>query len=498
MKRRPVPSRFAISQRPPTLFLIRGLPFLVALSLFLGISSISLGQPLGPLTNPRTALEEYVRATDEHYRFEVADVESQPLLTRYTIRMHSQAWNPGGMVLNHPIWEHGIALLVPRSLTTDTGLLFVTGSSNDDQLIGDDEVEVATRAALLTGSVVAVLFQVPNQPLLFADEPFDHSEDKLVAYSWDKAMDTADYSWPVYLPMVKSAVRTMDTVQALLPQIGQFVVIGFSKRGAVTWLTAAVDPRVKAIAPGVFDVLNFSPQAKHHVKVYGCFVPVLKDYDDYRIFQRIDAPEGAALRLVVDPYSYVRRPRFRERLSLPKYLINSSGDQFFVPDAARFYWRSLPGEKHIRYVPNSGHSLSHSAAVLANTLAGLLGWYRTVLFDIPRPPISWSLSESGTLVVRTSSPVSLARLWQATNAMARDFRLESIGEAWTSSLLSSTADGVYEVHVPPPSSGWTAYFVEVSYPGAVRQIYSTRVFVTPDRPRPFEEVEVTQATLCSQ
>jgi hypothetical protein len=40
--------------------------------------------------------------------------------------------------------------------------------------------------------------------------------------------------------------------------------------------------------------------------------------------------------------------------------------------------------------------------------------------------------------------------------------------------------------------------VEVTYPGAVPQIYSTQIFVTPDRPRPFEEINVTQATLCPQ
>jgi PhoPQ-activated pathogenicity-related protein len=489
-------SRLTISQRLPSLFL-------VVLSLFLGVPAMSLGQPLAPLTNPRTALEKYVRAPDDHYSFKVTAVESEPPLTRYTILMQSQKWDPGGEVLNRKIWEHGIALLVPSSIATDTGLLLIAGGSNDSELIGDDEVEGAALVAQLTGSVVAVLFQEPNQPLQFRDERFAHKEDKLVAYSWDKAMATGDYSWPVYLPMVKSAVRAMDTVQAILlqnhqQQISQFVVTGFSKRGAATWLTAAVDPRVKAIAPGVFDVLNFSRQAQHHVKVYGCFAPALKDYNDYQIFQRINTPEGAALRLVVDPYSYLRPPRFRKRLSLPKYLINSSGDQFFVPDAARFYWKRLPGEKHIRYVPNSDHSLSHSAEVLENTLTGFFGWYRTVLLGIPRPQVSWSLKKSGALVVRTSPPAPVARLWQATNATARDFRLESIGEAWTSSVLSSTPDGRYEVQVPPPSAGWTAYFVEIVYPDAAQQVYSTRVFVTPDRPRPFEEIDVTEATVCSQ
>lgn len=101
-------------------------------------------------------------------------------------------------------------------------------------------------------------------------------------------------------------------------------------------------------------------------------------------------------------------------------------------------------------------------------------------------------------MVKTSPPAPVAQLWQATNATARDFRLESIGEDWTSSVLSSTPDGMYEVQVPPPSAGWTAYFVEITYPDVVPQIYSTQVFVTPDRPRPFEEVDVIEATVCSQ
>src|SRR5687767_2277225 len=111
----------------PTAFFGRALVFLVAISLLLGISPISSGQALAPLTQPSSALEQYVRAPDRHYRFEVTDVEREPLLTRYTIRMQSQVWNPGGLVLGRRVWEHGIALVVPRLLITDTGLLFITG-----------------------------------------------------------------------------------------------------------------------------------------------------------------------------------------------------------------------------------------------------------------------------------------------------------------------------------------------------------------------------------
>ncbi len=187
---------------------------------------------------------------------------------------------------------------------------------------------------------------------------------------------------------------------------------------------------------------------------------------------------------MVDPYSYIRRPGFRSRLSLPKYLINSPGDQFFLPDAARFYWSRLPVEKRIRYVPNSDHSLRNTAAVFLNTLTGLLGWYSAALFDTPRPPISWFLKNSGTLVVRDPSPGATAKLWRATNPTALDFRLEAIDEAWTSPVLRRTLTGDHEARVPPPRSGWTAYFVEVTYPGVVPQIYSTQVFVRPTGPAP--------------
>jgi len=141
---------------------------LVALSLFLGIAPLSFGQPLAPLTNPKTALREYVRAPDEQFHFEITDVDRKPLFRRYTIRMQSQVWNPGGLVVNHPLWEHGVALFVPRFITTDTGLLFIAGGSNDEELIGDDEAKIAQRVALLTGSAVAVVFQVtqPAAPVL--------------------------------------------------------------------------------------------------------------------------------------------------------------------------------------------------------------------------------------------------------------------------------------------------------------------------------------------
>ena len=55
---------------------------------------------------------------------------------------------------------------------------------------------------------------VPNQPLVFADDPGNQrNEDAIIAYTFDKFLKTQDPTWPLLLPMAKSAVRAMDTIQ---------------------------------------------------------------------------------------------------------------------------------------------------------------------------------------------------------------------------------------------------------------------------------------------
>ena len=44
---------------------------------------------------------------------------------------------------------------------------------------------------------------------------------------------------------------------------------------------------------------------------------------------------------------------------MPKYLHNSTGDEFFVSDSSRFYYDDLQGPKYLRYFPNTGHGLNN-------------------------------------------------------------------------------------------------------------------------------------------
>jgi PhoPQ-activated pathogenicity-related protein len=335
------------------------------------------------------------------------------------------------------------------------------------------------QTALATRSVVAELKMVPNQPITFAGEGRGRSEDSLIAYTWDKFMRTGDETWPARLPMTKSAVRAMDTITAFCASepgggvtVNQFMVAGGSKRGWTTWTTAAVDKRVVAIAPFVIDLLNVVPSFEHHYKAYGFYAPAVGDYEAMRIMDWRGTPEYAALLKIEEPYEY------RDRLTLPKFIINSTGDQFFLPDSWRFYYDQLLGEKYLRYVPNTDHSLRGSDATET-----LLACYASVLNNRPLPQYAWSQQPDGSIRVRPQSPPREVKLWQATNPNARDFRLEKIGKAWTSTPVSAEPDGTYVGRVQKPEKGYTAYMLELTYDSGfnVPLKFTTGVYVNPDQ-----------------
>ena len=167
-----------------------------------------------------------------------------------------------------------------------SALLFITGGRKDrDPPSGPPDWLV--EAARDTGTVSAELRMVPNQPVVFKDDPphKPRTEDDFIAYTWKKFLRTGDERWPARLPMTKSAVRAMDTVTAFTgvgrrrrSQVDAFVVSGASKRGWTTWTTAAVDTRVVAIAPAVIDLLNVEPSFIHHWRAYGAWSDAVKDY----------------------------------------------------------------------------------------------------------------------------------------------------------------------------------------------------------------------------
>lgn len=424
----------------------------------------------------RTALEEYVAQPDSHYAWKVVKKIRGPEATVYLIDMKSQAWRTQDEV-DRTVWQHWLTVVCPDQVACDTGLLLIGGGSNDRPPPEKPDKPIV-KIALATHSVVAELGMVPNQPLVFHDDGQRRFEDDLVAYTWDQFLKTGDPTWPARNPMVKSAVRAMDTIQALAlreqggkRRVNRFVVAGGSKRGWTTWLTGAVDSRVTAIIPIVIDVLNVTASMRHHHAAYGFWAPAIDDYQHHEIMERMDTPEMAALYRLVDPLYY------RHQLKIPKYIVNATGDQFFLPDSSQFYFDHLEGEKHLRYVPNADHSLDGSDA-----LETIVAFYGQILADRPRPEYSWTVQPDGSIHVKTVQKPARVTLWQATNPDARDFRVESFGKKYTSTELEDQADGLFIGQVPKPPAGWTAYFVELTYDTGTRfpLKFTTEVRVVPD------------------
>jgi PhoPQ-activated pathogenicity-related protein len=423
-----------------------------------------------------TALDRYVRKPDPTYKYEIAGTSRGDGFTTYIVDLTSQTWRTPAEV-NRTAWKHWLIIVKPDRVTTSTGFLFITGGS-----LGRKPPAAANSSyvenALTTHSVVAELQDVPNEPLRFTGEDRDRSEDGIIAYTWVKFMKGGDEEWPLRLPMTKAAVRAMDTITAIMatPEAGgvkveKYVVSGASKRGWTTWATAAADRRVAAVIPVSIDTLNVEKAFEHHYRVFGFFSPAVKDYQEAGVMDWSGTPEYRKLLAIEDPYSY------RDRFTMPKFMIYAAGDQYFLPDSSRYYFDDLKGEKYLRYIPNTDHSLRNTDARESS-----LAFYQAFLTGTPRPRFSWSFEPGGDIKVTSKSRPDSVKLWQATNPAARDFRLETIGQAYQSSDLQDQGSGTWVAHVRPPEKGWTAYFVELTFPsgGKYPFKFTTAVRVNPD------------------
>jgi PhoPQ-activated pathogenicity-related protein len=439
----------------------------------------ALAQPLyahGRATEANaTALDRYVAAPDDAYTWELVTTASGSDWKGYVLSMDSQRWRTEDEV-DRPLWKHWLTVVVPDEVKHETGILVIWGGSNRGGAPqGPDFLGI--NMARGAGAVTATLYQVPNQPLKFAGEDRFRSEDSALAYTWAKFMDTGDETWPMRLPMTKAAVRAMDATQEFCAGVREgitvkdFIVTGASKRGWTTWTTAIVDARVVAMAPLVIDLLNVVPSFHHHFAVYGFWAPAVKDYVNMDIMRRQDTPEYAALMKIVEPYHYL------DRLTMPKFLMHATCDQFFLPDSARFYVNELQGPTWMRSVPNADHSLLGSDAIKS-----LMGWVRVTLRGETPPTYRWEFPDDNTIRLLPGSPPAQVLLWKATNPSARDFRIDTFGKRYQSTPVEPDSDGHYTVTVDTPAEGWTAYFLELAYEGSEGETlkFSTPVRVVPD------------------
>ncbi len=389
---------------------------------------------------------DYIARPESEYRWELRSKSETPDGTLYNLHFTSQVWQ-------EIRWEHELQVFRPKKVEFPAcAMLLITGGNPRP-----DREAYGFRFANAASSLFVTLYNVPNQPLFGTLK-----EDDLIAHTFTKTIETKDPTWPLLLPMTKSAVKAMDVVQAFAQQewkekLDGFVVTGASKRGWTTWLTAAHDKRVKAIAPMVYDNLNLTKQMPHQLESFGGYSEKIEDYTRRQLQTQLATEEGKKLSSLVDPYTY------RDRLTMPKLILNGTNDRYWALDSLNFYWSDLPGEKLVLYVPNAGHDLRDD---LNRRIASIVAFYRQVAGKQELPKLKWMSSEENgklRLTVQAASAVKQqAALWVA-RSNTKDFR----DAKWESSSLSGVNDAIgdvtYNSWVDKPATGYFAFFAELTF-----------------------------------
>ncbi|HET9160936.1 MAG TPA: PhoPQ-activated protein PqaA family protein, partial [Caulobacteraceae bacterium] len=403
--------------------------------------------------NPTNVLDTYIAKKDPSFAWSVEKTFKGEGYHGAVLALTSQTWL-SAKVTDRYVWHHWLTVVIPDNVSSKKAFLYIGGGSNNDAA-PKGATERFAKMAVETRSVTAELGQVPNQPMHFPDSPDKaRTEDDIIAYLQARyAQPGADPESLVRLPMVKSATAAMTAVQQFMASdaggkrtIDGFVVAGGSKRGWTTWLAGIEDKRVIGMIPIVINVLDVDATTKHHWMAMGYFSPALGDYVRHGLIpDQIGKPGLEKVNAIEDPLAYKDRPRMK----IPKFIINAVGDEYFPPDNTQFSYHLLPASKRLRMLPNSKHSTAGT-----DISDSMTAWYDALIHGRTIPDYTWTVRKSdGAIVVKPQGNPSQVLLWQGTNPKARDFRVDSIGKAITSTPLTKQADGTYVGKVDKPASG---------------------------------------------
>jgi PhoPQ-activated pathogenicity-related protein len=402
-------------------------------------------------------LQDYVNRPDDSYAWKVRRRGTLGAGNYVELILTSQTWRD-------IVWKHQLFIYRPANIQQSSqALLLIDGGSWNDSLEAAPDANetlpgqaqfFATLADMIQ-TPVAIVRQVPEQPI------FDgRKEDQIIALTFSKFFETGQSDWPLLLPMVKAAVRAMDAVQEFTHEewqidIDHFTVTGASKRGWTTWLTAATDPRVNALAPMVINMLNMAEHDKLQKESFGGYSEQIHDYTERGLEEKLLTRQGAALRAIVDPYAY------RNQLLQPKLIVLGTNDAYWPVDSLNLYWNDLEGEKYILYVPNNGHGIRDYPRVLAAVTA----LQRSLTGGNPLPKLQWHVHEQADrarLVLTSDVAPSAVRRWTAA-AETRDFRKVE----WTATPLANSGNpgSTFVAECEKPAHGFNAMFLEAEFPG---------------------------------
>ena len=406
-------------------------------------------------------LQSYAERTESNYRWNQTKFSRESWGTIGYYELISQNWR------GHS-WKHHLVIVRPTTIRNpDIAFLRISGDGN-----GEKHINSLRKLAEQGGAIATVLMNVPNQPLYQ-----NRREDTLIAYTFNQYLKTGDETWPLLFPMVKSAIKAMDSIQKIVKlkhdqKINRFVLSGASKRGWTTWLAAAVDKRIAAIAPMVIDTLNMKAQLQWSEQVYGKQSSKIKDYTELNLHRKMDNKAMQQLRNWVDPYTYI------QRYTMPKLLLLGTNDPYWTVDSLRHYWNKLPEPKLIYQTPNAGHNLNGGAQAL-QTLAA---FFELVADQKPLPKIDWQFNKVGNSHINAQVKVNQharnIRIWNAYSD-DRDFR----DNKWITQTLNIAEGSSHATtSISTPKSGYQASLIEIELQTDSGHDFklSTSVQVTPD------------------
>jgi len=408
-------------------------------------------------------LEEYVGKPEPAFAWKLLEKKETDQGTIYDLHLVSQTWQ-------NMTWEHQLQVYQPKGVKPNAKMLLwnTGGRANEGNIAMGMELASKSKAPC------AFLYGVPNQPLLGGKK-----EDGLIALSFVLYLHTQDENWPLLFPMVKSVVKAMDALQAFSKQewkrpVEKFIIAGGSKRGWTSWLSAAADERVMAICPCVIDTLNMPKQMPHQLETFGRYSVMIKDYTSTGLVPMPTSPEARRLWSMVDPYAY------RDKLTMPKFIVNGNNDPYWSTDSLNLYWDDLKGEKWVMYVPNAGHNLEqhlkNGEKNRTRALNGIAAFARSQIAGKSLPKLDWKHTTDGDKlklsIVSSEHPLA-ARLWSA-DADNQDFRVspwrekpavieQSTKTVVVNGSLSTAVEERVRGEVAAPKEGCLAFYGELEY-----------------------------------
>ncbi|QXI31643.1 PhoPQ-regulated protein [Pseudomonas vanderleydeniana] len=396
--------------------------------------------------------------------------------------LNSQRWSPDDQVVPEQ-WKHDVRVYIPDNALHETALLVANNGTNnplpgsEPQPPTDLPADVAQSIATQTRTIVISVSDLPNQALTFHDSGASLREDSLVAQSWARFLKAPERQpfTSVHVPMMEALVKSMDLAERELRpwQIRHFIATGASKRAWTSWLATLNDERITGLIPFALDFLDMEEVIDHTYRVYGQSWPVA--YGDYQregITQQFHTANFKKLEAIHDPARY-KDSAYAHRLSMRKYIVSASGDDFFPPDSLNLTF-APPGPTALRMIPNTGHG--GIRAFVAQSLVPVVRQWQE---NLEIPTISARLQRGAgkdRYVLNFSRRPDKLLYWQAWNPDARDFRY-ACGIRYQASAIRLPKGLSVEVPIQVPGSGWSAGFFEATYPGGL--ISTSRVEIVP-------------------